>query len=285
MNSPLNRDRKFASVLRFLKWQIGCRLVPGKILVNWIGDAKFIAGLGETGLTGNVYCGLQEFSDMAYVLHALGESDCFVDVGANVGSYTLLASAVAGARAVCFEPVPQTYDRLALNLAINHLQDRVQHFNQGIGDCSGLLRFTTDENCMNHVLAPDETAEHVIEVPVVSLDAALTAMPAMMKIDVEGYETMVLAGAQKTLAHEGFHSLLIELNGSGERYGYDEGKIVDLLADFGFLPYEYEPFQRQLTQLSTKNNTSGNTLFIRDIQRMRDRVQAAPTYRILGKDV
>lgn len=284
-SSPLNRDRKLAAVLRFLKWQIGCRLVPGEILVNWVGEAKFIAGLGESGLTGNIYNGLHEFPDMAYVLHALDESDCFVDVGANVGSYTLLACAVAGARGVCFEPVPQTYERLVLNLAVNRLQDRVGHFNQGLGDREGLLRFTTDENCMNHVLAPDETAEHVVEVPVVRLDAALSESPTMVKIDVEGFETMVLKGAQETLAHDGLHSLLIELNGSGERYGYDEGKIVDLLAGFGFLPYQYDPLRRHLTSLPVKNTTSGNTLFIRDIQQMRERVQAAPTFRVLGKDV
>ena len=51
---------------------------------------EFDRAAGMTGATGNVYCGLHEFEDMALVLHALRPRDLFVDVGANVGSYTVL---------------------------------------------------------------------------------------------------------------------------------------------------------------------------------------------------
>src|SRR6188768_213885 len=91
---PLNRQHKSAALLRFLKWQIGIRLLPGRVVYDWINGTSFIVQRGETGLTGNLYCGLHEFSDMAFVLHAVGAGDLFVDVGANVGSYTLLACSV-----------------------------------------------------------------------------------------------------------------------------------------------------------------------------------------------
>lgn len=45
-----------------------------------------------TGATGNWYCGLQEYEDMSFVLHALRPGDLFVDVGANIGSYSILAA-------------------------------------------------------------------------------------------------------------------------------------------------------------------------------------------------
>ena len=67
---------------------------------------------GETGLTGNLYAGLHEFADMAFVMHALRPTDLFVDIGANAGSYTILACAVAKARGCAFEPLPSTYRRL-----------------------------------------------------------------------------------------------------------------------------------------------------------------------------
>jgi len=44
-----------------------------------------VARPGETGVTGNIYTGLHEFSSMGYLLHVLREGDLFVDVGANVG--------------------------------------------------------------------------------------------------------------------------------------------------------------------------------------------------------
>ena len=56
-----------------------------------------------TGATGNIYAGLHEFVDMAFCLHLLRSGDLFVDVGANIGSYTVLASKVAGANSVTLE--------------------------------------------------------------------------------------------------------------------------------------------------------------------------------------
>ena len=63
-------------------------------------------------MTGNIYCGLAKFADMAFVLHVLRAGDLFVDIGANAGAYTLLASSVTGAKTTCFEPAPATYARL-----------------------------------------------------------------------------------------------------------------------------------------------------------------------------
>ncbi len=65
-----------------------------EVIVHWIGGTRLAARRGMTGLTGNIYAGLHEFADMAFLLHFLRPSDLFADVGANVGSYTILASGV-----------------------------------------------------------------------------------------------------------------------------------------------------------------------------------------------
>jgi FkbM family methyltransferase len=284
-SSPLNRDRKLASLWRFAKWQFGSRLVPGKVLVDWVAGVKFVAGPGEHGLTGNVYHGLHEFQDMAYVLHVLEPTDVFVDVGANVGSYSLLACGAAGARGYALEPVPSTYRRLLTNLAVNDLLGRVTPLNQGAGESNGVLRFTAGEDCTNHVLADGETAADAVEVPVKPLDESIDQPPAMMKIDVEGYETMVLRGATRLLADRTLNSLLIELNGSGARYGFDEGAILSMLEGLGFRPYQYDALQRRLDPLEGRSRSSGNTLFIRDVEQARRRVAAARRYKVLGREV
>lgn len=68
---PLNLERKLEAIVRFARWQIASRLVAGDIVQNWINGSRFLARTGETGLTGNIYTGLHEFSDMAFLLHAL----------------------------------------------------------------------------------------------------------------------------------------------------------------------------------------------------------------------
>lgn len=280
---PLNKGHKFRALSRFLKWQIGSRLVPGQVLFEWINGSRIVVKPGETGLTGNIYCGLDEFPDMGYLLHVLNPEDLFIDVGANVGSYTVLACAVKGAKGVCFEPVPATFERLLDNLRINGLEDRVTAMNLGLSDGEGELLFTTGENCTNHVIAKAEASSAAVQVKVRSLDAVLAGqMPSVMKIDVEGFETPVLSGALELLRRESLHSVIMELNGSGDRYGYDEGKILKLMAELGFSTYAYEPFSRTLRAIDGKNRSSGNTLFIRDAERVGARLKGAPRIQVAG---
>lgn len=284
-SAPVNRDRKLAALWRFAKWQVGSRLVPGKVLVDWIDGIQFVAEPGERGLTGNIYSGLHEFEDMGYALHALDSNDWFADIGANAGSYTLLACGVAGAHGYSFEPVPATYRKLLLNLALNDLLKRVRPMNQGIGAERGVLRFTSGLNCTNHVLADGETDANAIEILVAPLDESIENVPTMMKIDVEGYETMVLRGAKKTLADPRLNSVLIELNGAGDRYGFSEDAIAESLEAQGFKPYSYDPLRRELFSLGSARNMSGNTLYIRDVEAARQKVQAAPRRRIFNKEI
>jgi hypothetical protein len=55
-----------------------------------------------------VHCGFHEAADMAFVLHLLRPDDRFLDIGANVGTYTILSSGVAQAHSITLEPIPAT---------------------------------------------------------------------------------------------------------------------------------------------------------------------------------
>ncbi len=282
-NHPLNQHQKAAALLRFLTWQVRSRLTRGSVVHPWIDGAKFLVRRGETGLTGNVYAGLHEFTDMGYLLHLLRADDCFIDVGANVGAYTLLACAARRAKGYAFEPVPSTYARLRENLRINDLDGLVDARNIGLGAQPDTIYFTADHDTVNHALADGETTAHSIAAPVLPLDDVLQlTQPTLMKIDVEGFETPVLQGAKQTLANPLLHSIIIELNGAGAHYGFDEQKIVVMLQDLGFNSYSYDPLQRRLIGLQGKNLGSGNTLFIRDEAFVRQRIASASHIELYG---
>ena len=274
-----------AAIARFLKWQVGSRLVPGEVIYKWINDSKIVARTGETGVTGNIYCGLHEFPDMAFLLHVLRKGDLFVDIGANVGSYTILASSAIGAKGYSFEPVPSTYARLMTNIRINDLGEQVIPLNVALGNSKGEINFSSDQNCMNHVIADGEITKNKIIVNVSTLDEELTDIPFLIKIDVEGYETPALEGAKKTLQDEGLCAVIMELNGAGNRYGYDEQKILDMMSGFGFKTYSYKPFERELSNLKGKNLTEGNTIFIRNMERISERIKSAPKVEIHGVSI
>jgi FkbM family methyltransferase len=280
INHPINKSNKIGALVRFLRWQIGSRLVQGEVIYQWINDSNFVARTGETGLTGNIYCGLHEFPDMAFLLHVLRKEDLFIDIGANVGSYTILACSVIGARGYSIEPVPSTFHKLTTNIRINNSEENIVSLNLALGSEEGEIYFSSDQNCMNHVIADKETTENKILVNVTTLDKILQDDPFLIKIDVEGYETPALEGAENTLRNLELCSVIMELNGSGKRYGYDESKIIQMMFDYGFKTYCYKPFERMLVSLDGKNLSEGNTLFIRNFERVLDRIKKSPKIKI-----
>ncbi|HEX9953226.1 MAG TPA: hypothetical protein VGB53_15755, partial [Rubricoccaceae bacterium] len=106
MHHPLAQRHRVRALGRWVGWQVRSRTLGTSIAIDFANDSQLWVAPGMTGATGNLYAGLHEFEDMAFVLHALRPTDLFVDVGANVGSYTVLAGAAIGARCESFEPVP-----------------------------------------------------------------------------------------------------------------------------------------------------------------------------------
>ena len=142
MNHPLNRTSRLGSVSRFVRWQLSTRLMPVPHLVPFVDETFLVMERGMTGASGNWYSGLHEHADMAFTLHLLREGDFFADVGANIGSYTLLAAGAAGADAAAFEPIPQTFESLQRNIAFNRLANRVTCHNVGVGSSDKPMSFT-----------------------------------------------------------------------------------------------------------------------------------------------
>lgn len=286
LSHPLNQRHKVASLMRFVTWQFSSRLRQGPMIHQWVNGAKFHVRAGETGLTQNIYTGLQEFEDMGFLLHFIRPGDLFVDVGANAGSYTILASAARGADAYAIEPVPATFERLRKNISLNGLDARVKCLNIGVGNKGGTIRFTSRLDTVNHVLARGEDEKDSIAVDILPLDSVIGAERlVLMKIDVEGYETPVIAGAKQILQRDSLKGVIMELNGSGTRYGWDEVDILKAMDGFGFTTYRYHPFERRLEKLHGKSAVSGNTLFIRDEAFVLERVNAAPSVTILGNQL
>ena len=282
----LTRGHQLAAWLRIIRWQIGSRLLKHPLIIPWVGKTKLIIERGMVGATGNLYCGLHEFEDMGFVLHFLRSDDLFLDIGANVGTYTVLAAGVAGSSVLAFEPIQTTHMRLMRNVQVNSLHSRVVALNIGLGAESGSLIFSADLDSENHVLQTDMPIEgEITRVNVDSLDNVLGGrMPTLIKIDVEGFETEVIRGGVLAFNSPSLMAVLIELNGSGQRYGFSEKAIHDSFVDRGFSPYRYDPFDRRLTlRVDNGVNENGNTLYIRDEKSVQKRVLEGAAFEVFGR--
>jgi FkbM family methyltransferase len=275
---PLNRDGRLKALSRFVRWQIASRLVGEPIALPFVDETRLLVTKGMTGATGNWYCGLLEPGEMAFVLHALRPGELFVDVGANVGVYSVIAAGAVGAEVIAVEPVPVTHDRLQANLRLNRLP-HVEAHHCGLADEPGELRFTTDLDCMNRVAMPDETCPTRL-VPVETLDRLCNGRaPNMIKIDVEGYELPVLKGAAATLSSPALQAVIMETNGSGGRFGVGDDILFETMGGYGFAPFIYDWRARAL---SPAPSNAGNVIFVRDADMLSRKCQAAGSHRLVN---
>lgn len=281
-NHPLVAANKLRAIFRFINWQLKSRLFPQDFIHWWVAGSKFYVKKGETGLTQNIYAGLHEFSDMCFLLHLLRKEDHFIDVGANSGSYSILAGAVMGARVLAVEPIPSAYERLVSNFKLNGIESPSKAMNVGLGSMPGSLFMTNHLDCTNQIIFSQDTFTS-IKVDIETLDIVTSDLiPTLIKIDVEGWELEVIRGGLETLQNPKLMAIILELNESGLRYGFSDDQILESLSEFGFQPYSYDPFERILILLQGKNLLSGNTIFIRDVKEVTRRIRTAPRFEILG---
>lgn len=284
---PLTRGHKIQAIKRWLQWQLGSRLAGQAIAMPFVNDSRLLVRPGMTGATGNIYCGLHEFEDMAFVAHLLRPGDRFADVGANVGSYSILAAAT-GAQVVSFEPIPAAFQALLDNVHLNRMASQVTAVQQAVGAEEGMLHMTHDQDTTNHATTQSTIGSSTaMEVSQTRLDIALRGFgtPKLIKIDVEGFESQVLDGASGLLSDPRLEALIVELNGSSSRYGFDDDKLHHRMLGLGFKACIYEPFTRQITQLQGARSHVGNTLYLRFPAAAQMVVHAAPRLRVLGREL
>lgn len=275
LSHPISQRSRAKALVRFFVWQTRIRLNQGPHLINWIGGSRFFARAGEAGLTGNIYNGLHEFEDMCFTLHFLRAGELFLDVGANAGAYTILASKVVGARVQAFEPVRETFDRLEKNVGINEVLHPVECHCVCVGERSGEVIMTANNDAMNHVLRTAGVDPESETVPMICLDDRVATVPILMKLDVEGYELNALTGASELLDDPRCLALIVEINGSGSRYGIADTQIVEYLQDKGFQPCRYDPFRRQIEVLKLDSLERGNVIFVKNSGFVQNRLTAA----------
>jgi FkbM family methyltransferase len=273
---PLNKGHQVQAFGRFARWQLSSRLANKPAVVRFVNETSFEASRSMCGLTQNIYCGLQELMEMAFTLHLLRPGDLFADVGANVGSYTLLAGGAAKADVIAFEPSPKTFEHLERNIALNGIAG-ARAVKAAVGSETGSILFTTGLDTQNHVLKGGEQAD-AESVPVTTLDIALANRnPILIKVDTEGFEEEVIRGGLNILRNPQTKCLIVELFELASTYGHAEKPVLGELASLGFKPFTYDPFQRTLEQVP-KVEDSGNVILVRDEKWVTERLASAPKY-------
>jgi FkbM family methyltransferase len=278
---PLNKEAPLSGLGRFLRWQIATRLLPdAAVAVPFTDRARLLITRGMYGATQNVYCGLNDFPEMSLLLHYLRQGDVFIDGGANVGAYTVLASAGAQAETYAFEPSPKAMESLRSNVELNRIGKHVHLEPYALGRAAGgVMLQTSGPSAMHHVAVKSSDSSQAIEMRTID---SYGLCPSIIKIDVEGYEAEVLAGAAETAGRPELAAIITENSDDSGQYGDGILSVSSFMHQNGFVPVTYDPWRREIHM---DQRRSDNTIYVRDVERVRQRVRAAEPFHVFGRSV
>jgi FkbM family methyltransferase len=192
--------------------------------------------------------GLWESHVTDWLQHTLREGQVFVDVGANIGYFTLLGAMLVGpgGRCVGIEAHPRLAELLQRNVIINGLHHHVTTWHRAAWSETAELKLHMRRNFASNssigsigadALTRLGDTEKIVEVPAVRLDDLLSDLPSIdvLKIDVEGAEVHVVTGLARILASNPAITVMFEWSpGQITDVGDDPATLLDLLLGHGF---------------------------------------------------
>ena len=154
----------------------------------------------------------------------------FVDVGANIGYYSLLARKRLGTEGVVmsFEPMIDMFEKLIMNIK----EENIQAYQYAVSSSNGYaaLNILKGAETNDGLFTLQECNEAIgcVMVPTISLDEFLYKDIHLLKIDIEGHEYSALSGAKSLLAMGKVKNIIFE------DHNIDQSKVSTLLSNMGY---------------------------------------------------
>ena len=221
------------------------QLLPKQIEIH---GATIVLNPTDPVVSGALHFGVYEKAETRFFQSACRDGMTFLDVGANLGYYTALATRAVGpnGRVLAVEPDPDSFGYLEQTIAANAVGN-VQAFPVAASDAPATLPLyiSTDNRGDNRLYASGEDRPQV-EVTARPLDALLRENKIdkvdLIKIDVQGYEPKVIAGLRETITASPNLTLLTEFWPQGiDEAGEDANEFLQTLRELGLTLHELQP--------------------------------------------
>lgn len=206
-----------------------------------------------------VFYGNFEQDELSFLKKVIRPGDTFLDIGANIGLFSLMASPLVASqgKVISFEPSSNTHQRLMENIALNKFTNVETHqialSNQ---DATAELNITGGGfDAWNSLATPSEgKVVNTEEVKTMKLDSFVQNYPevdkiAFIKLDVEGWEIPVIEGGKMFLGGKQAPHLLVEFTEeNAQNAGYSCKQLYDLLVELGYSLYTYNDKTHRLIE-------------------------------------
>jgi len=219
-----------------------------------------------------------EDMESTFIVHNLKEGAVFVDVGANIGYFSMLAAQQKAGKVLAIEPIPKTYNMLNMNIEYNMFTDVIEPLNIALGSKEHTAKFICSLGPKNHMEYEVDDIHRdlpTINVNVTTLDNLLNYRKEIsridfIKVDIEGAEYSFLMGARKTI--EAFKPIIMmEIEEHRlVKYNVTAENIFNFMND---LDYGY-------LSVAEHSIAEGNT-YVEDLKRGRDFIFYTPNHNLI----
>lgn len=253
VDHPNNRKAPLRAIARFIGWQFWKRFVRRPVIVRVGTNRRFLAVPDSPFSSLVIYTRLPEWDEMNFALRYLRADDRFLDLGANVGFYTVLGSSViTRGEIITVEPNPRNIAVLQQQLELNALET-TRIVQSAIGDIDGTIHFDDATREMGSIIVGDSGQTKTRDLPCVRLDTLLSRMLEpderidLAKMDVEGCEMLILRGATETLQKRRIRTWLFEVSDPALKdHGSSAAELLGTFAAAGYSLFRWDESTRTL---------------------------------------
>ncbi|WP_338441295.1 FkbM family methyltransferase [Synechococcus elongatus IITB4] len=216
-------------------------------IIPWVDDLKVQLLSSSQQSQTCLYYGLGDWPSMQFLRRYLRLGDLCADIGANVGTYTLLLAQRSGARNVhAFECLPSNIAKLQTNLRLNSFQEVTVH-NIALADCNGTVSLNYNDGDSTASISPSSETQTSLLIAAKRFDSFVWSDRfAYIKIDVEGAEQLVLAGSEKLLESQPPMVWSFEYLDTQQRLGSSKAELLEAFARWNYHFYLYRPEENRL---------------------------------------
>ena len=240
-------------LLRLLADKILLSIIPESIRIE---EGIIILDQTDVAVSGQLALDAYEKFETALFRKHVRSGMSIIDIGANIGYYTVIGARRVGknGKIFCFEPEPSNYVRLNENITLNDLQNVVA-LKLALSDRAGISKlFLTKNNKGTHSLADQRQTGNFITVETAILDQVLAGYGSpkvdLIKMDIEGAEGLALKGMSKTIISNPDLTIFMEFYPKGLiRLGTQPIEFLNDLSGFGFVISVIDVDKRKLIPL------------------------------------
>jgi FkbM family methyltransferase len=252
LKHPANQPHPSKTLGKAILWQMKKRLNSKTYDLDYHGIKLRCPADNHSASRAIYFSGYPDYAEMKFMEDYLRPGDSFIDGGANMGLYTLLARSLVGesGHIYAFEPNSKVAEVLRESIHINKFEN-ISVYENGVGDANGVVFFSlSDEDCTSHVLAENPSGNEG-KISIVRLDEKLEVIPyAMAKFDIEGYEPFAFRGMSKWTSKGNPAVVLLEVAGYSNRHGITTSDFISELHQNGYFTAVYDPDKRILIRTS-----------------------------------